>query len=66
VHTGFLLEKHEGKTPLVGAKHRWCDKVKMHPQELWLQGVNYIHPVQVRDRWWSCEYSNEPSGTVIC
>jgi hypothetical protein len=40
VHTGFLLEKHEGKTPLVGAKHRWCDKVKMHPQELWLQGVN--------------------------
>ena len=38
--TWFLLEKHEGKTPLTGAKHRRGDKVKMHLQELWLQGVN--------------------------
>jgi hypothetical protein len=53
--TWFLLEKLAGKTPLVVAKHRWGDKVKMHPQELWLQGVNWIHLVQVRDRWWSCE-----------
>jgi hypothetical protein len=38
--TWVLLEKHEGKTPLVGAKNRWNDELKMHPEELWLQGVN--------------------------
>jgi hypothetical protein len=38
--TWFLLEKHEGKIPLVGTRNRWGDKVKMHPQELWLQDVN--------------------------
>jgi hypothetical protein len=40
MRTEFLLEKHKGKTPLVGAKHRWVDKVKMHPQEVRLQDVN--------------------------
>lgn len=39
-HTWFFLEKHEGKTPLTGTKHGRGDKVKMHLQELWLQGVN--------------------------
>ena len=38
MHTGFLLENTEGKTPLVGAKHRWGDKI--HPQKLLSQGVN--------------------------
>ena len=40
MRTWFLLEKHEGKTPLVGAKYRWGDKVKIYPQELCLQAVN--------------------------
>jgi hypothetical protein len=28
MHTWFLLEKHEGKTPLVGAKHDGVIKLK--------------------------------------
>jgi len=45
-----LVEKPEGKRPLVRTRHRWEDNIKMDLQEVGYGGVDWIDPTQDKDR----------------
>jgi hypothetical protein len=47
----ILLENHERKTPVKGARRRWVDTVKMDPKEIWRMRVTYICHAQDTDQW---------------
>jgi hypothetical protein len=46
----ILVGKPEGKSPLGRPKRRWKDNIKMGLREIGLEGVDWIHLVQNRDR----------------
>jgi hypothetical protein len=41
----------EGKIPLGRPRHRWEDNIKMDPQEVRCEGMDWIELVQDRNRW---------------
>jgi hypothetical protein len=41
----------EGKTPLRRPKRRWEDTTKMDLGEIGLEGMDWLHLTQDRDRW---------------
>jgi hypothetical protein len=46
-----LVEKPEGKRTLVRPRHRWEDNIKLDLREIGLEGVDWLHLAQNRDRW---------------
>jgi hypothetical protein len=46
-----LVGKPEGKRPLERRRCRWEDGIKMDLREIGLEGVEWIHLAQDRDRW---------------
>jgi hypothetical protein len=48
-----LVEKPEGKNPLVRSSHRWQDIIKIDLQEVGCGGMDWIGLVQDRDRFWA-------------
>jgi len=49
----ILVEKPEGKRPLVRPRHRWEDNTKMDLQKVGCGGMDQIEMAQDRDRWWA-------------
>jgi hypothetical protein len=47
----ILVGKSEGKRPLGGPGRRWEDNIKIDFWEICLEGVDWIHVAQDRDRW---------------
>jgi hypothetical protein len=47
----ILVEKHEGKRPVIRPRRRWEDSIKMDLREIGFEGVDWIHLAQDRD-WW--------------
>jgi hypothetical protein len=43
--------KHEGKRPLKRPKYRWQDNIIMQHTGRRLEGVDWIHLAQDRNRW---------------
>jgi cell wall assembly regulator SMI1 len=61
----ILVGKPEGKRPLGRPRCRWEDKTEMDLNEVVLEGIDWIHLAQGRDRWaGSCEHGNECSGSM--
>jgi hypothetical protein len=59
--------KPEGKRPLGRPRHRWVYNIKIDILEIGLSCVDWIGLAQDRDKWGSsCEYGNEPSGSIKC
>jgi len=50
-YTGFLVGKCEGKRPLGRPTRGWEDNIKIDPQEVWCEGMDWIELAQDRDRW---------------
>jgi hypothetical protein len=46
-----LVRKPEKRTPLVGLRHRWVDKIKMDIREIGRDGVDWIGLAQDKDKW---------------
>jgi hypothetical protein len=46
-----LVEKSEGKRPLVRPKLRWEENITMDLQEVRCVGMEWIEVAQDRDRW---------------
>jgi hypothetical protein len=42
----------EGKRALERPRRRWEDNIKMD-REIGMEGMDWIHLAQVRDRWWA-------------
>jgi hypothetical protein len=47
----ILIGMPEGKRPLLIHRRIWEDNIKVELCEIWLEGVNWIHLAQDRDRW---------------
>jgi hypothetical protein len=62
-----LVGKPEGKRPLGIPRRRWEDGIRMDLGETGWGSVEWIQLAQDRDRWWTCEYGDEPadSGTAV-
>ena len=45
------MGKPEGKRPLRRPRLKWEDNIKMDLQEVGCGSMDWIHPVQDRDRW---------------
>jgi hypothetical protein len=45
--------KPEGKRPLGRPRCRWDYNIKIDIKEIGLEGVDWIHLDQGRDRWWA-------------
>jgi hypothetical protein len=58
--------KPEGKRPLERPRRMWVDNIRMDVLELGWSGVNWIGLAQDRNRWSSCEFGIEPSGSIKC
>jgi hypothetical protein len=50
-----LVGKTKGNRPLGRPRHRWEDNIKADLQEVGCGGMNWIEPVQDRDRWQALE-----------
>jgi hypothetical protein len=46
-----LVGKPKGKRPLEWPRHRWEDGIRMDLRETGLEGVEWIHLAQDKDRW---------------
>jgi len=46
-----LVGKPEGKGPLGRPRRRWEDNIKMDPQEVGCEGMDWIDLTQDRDSW---------------
>jgi hypothetical protein len=57
----IVVGNPEGKRPLGRPKRRWVNNIKMNLRELEWDGIDWIDLVQDRD---SCEYGNEPTGSI--
>jgi hypothetical protein len=60
----WLVGSLEGKIQLGRSKFRWEDDIRMDFREIGWEGVDWMHLAQDRDQWQTCEYGNEPSGSV--
>jgi hypothetical protein len=49
-----LVGRPEDKRPLVRARRRWEDNIKMDLMEIGIDGANWIQLAQDRVRWWAC------------
>jgi hypothetical protein len=49
----ILIGKPEGKKPVGRPGRRWVDNIKMDIRETGLQGVDWLHLAQDRDRRWA-------------
>jgi hypothetical protein len=47
----ILIGKPEGKTPLGSPRRRWEDNIEMDITKIGLDGVDWIHLTEDRDRW---------------
>jgi hypothetical protein len=47
----ILVRRPEGRRPLGRPRRRWEDNIKMVPQEMGWEGVDWIDMAQDRDRW---------------
>jgi hypothetical protein len=45
----ILVVKPKGKRPLLRARHRWEDKIRMELMETGWEGVDWMHLAQDRD-----------------
>jgi hypothetical protein len=50
---GVVVGKLEEKKPLVIARRRWEDNIKMDLQEVGWGGMDWIDLAQNTDRWWA-------------
>jgi hypothetical protein len=50
-HTYDIGSKPEGQRPLGRPRRRWLDTIKMDLGEIGWGGVDWIGPVQDRDKW---------------
>ena len=48
---GVLVGKPEGKRPLGRPRRRWVDNIRMYPQEVGCEYMDWIGMAQDRDRW---------------
>ena len=48
-----LVDKPEGKRPLLRPRHKWEHNIKMDLQEVRCGGMDWIELAQDRDRWWA-------------
>jgi transcription termination factor 2 len=46
-----LVGKTDGKRPLGIPRRRWKDNIKMYLRKIGLEGVDWIHVAEDRDRW---------------
>jgi hypothetical protein len=49
----ILTENPGGKKLLASPRSRWKNNSKMDMKEIRREGVDWIHVVQDRDRWWA-------------
>jgi hypothetical protein len=47
----ILFQKPEENRPLERARRRWEDNIKIYLREIGIEGVDFIHLSQDRDRW---------------
>jgi hypothetical protein len=63
----ILVGKPLGKRPLKRPRRRWVDNIKIDLRETGWDGMDWIDLAQNRDQWrGSCEYGDEPSGSIRC
>jgi len=63
---GFCGEPEE-KRPLVRARHRWEDNIKMDLQDVGWEGMDWIDLAQDRDRWRALVNAvMNQSGSIKC
>jgi hypothetical protein len=62
----LLVGKPERRRPLGRPRRRWLDNIRMDIVEVGWGDVDWIGLVQDRDRWSSCEFCIEPSGSIKC
>jgi hypothetical protein len=60
----LLVRKPEGTRPSGRPRRRWIDNIKMDHLEIGLSVVDRTGLAP--DRYRSCEFSNEPSGSIKC
>jgi hypothetical protein len=48
----ILVGKPEGKRPLVRARHRWKDNIRMDLRAIGWEGVEWMYLAQDRVQWW--------------
>jgi hypothetical protein len=67
-HIRVLVGKPEGKRLLGRLMRSWEDNIKMDLKRVGCGGVDWIELAQDRDRWRfvTCEFGNEPSGSIKC
>jgi hypothetical protein len=49
----ILIGKREGRRPLGRPRHRWEDNIRTDLTEIGWEGVDWIHLVQDRGKWWA-------------
>jgi hypothetical protein len=54
----ILTEKPGGKKLLASPRSRWKYNSKIDMKEIRREGVDWIHVVQDRDRWWAPQTSH--------
>jgi hypothetical protein len=61
----LLVGNSEGKRSLGRPRRRGVDNIKMDLREIGRDGMDWIELAQDRDQWGgSCEYGDEPSGSL--
>jgi hypothetical protein len=47
----FLVGKPEGRRPRGRTRLRWEDNIRMDVMKIGLEGADWIHPAQDREKW---------------
>jgi hypothetical protein len=55
-----------GKRPLGRRRRRWEDNIRMNLGEMGWSDVDWIDLAKDRNRWRTCEFGIEPSGSMKC
>jgi hypothetical protein len=62
----LLVGKPEGKRPLGRPRRKCVDNIRMDLGGVGWDEVDWIGLVKDRNRWSSCEFGTEPSGSMKC
>jgi hypothetical protein len=62
----MLIGRPEWRRPLGRPRRRWEDNIEMDLREIGFGDVDWIYLAQDRDRWLTCEYGDDPSGSIKC
>jgi hypothetical protein len=62
----ILVGKPEGRRPLGKPRRRWVDNIKMDLKEIEWDDIDWTDLAQEGPVEDSCEYGNEPSGSIKC